>query len=119
VASDVVVDAQELFADALGVSVEDAVADVVAQCADVGDVVVEAFEFEQRGLRCAWGATGSRRASSTARQNARVCPAAVSPLIRSTSSMACSGRRPLNFPFQSFVDEPEPRLEIEDGLADD
>jgi hypothetical protein len=47
VSGDVVVDAQELFADALGVGVEDTVADVVAQGADVGDVVVEAFQFQQ------------------------------------------------------------------------
>jgi hypothetical protein len=44
VAGDVVVEAQELFADALGVGVEDGVADVVAQRADVGDVVMQPFE---------------------------------------------------------------------------
>ncbi len=36
-----------MFADAHGVCVQDAVADVVAERADVGDVVVEPFEFEQ------------------------------------------------------------------------
>ena len=44
VARDGVVEAQQAFADALGVGVEHAVGDVVAQGADVGDVVVEAFE---------------------------------------------------------------------------
>jgi hypothetical protein len=46
VAGGVVVEAEELFADALGVGVGDAVGDVVAEGAEVGDVVVEAFEFE-------------------------------------------------------------------------
>ena len=36
VAGDALVEAEELFADALGVGVEDAVGDVVAQSADVG-----------------------------------------------------------------------------------
>ena len=49
VPGDAVVDAQQLFADALGVGVGQGEADVVAQGADVGDVVVEAFEFEQQG----------------------------------------------------------------------
>ncbi len=41
------VDAQELFADAQGVRVQNAVADVVCESADVGGVVVEPFELEQ------------------------------------------------------------------------
>src|SRR5207244_7384860 len=47
VAGDLGVEPEQLLADALGVRVQDAVADVVAEGADVGDVVVEPFEFEQ------------------------------------------------------------------------
>ena len=47
VTGDPVVEAQQLLADPQGVRVEDAVADVVAQRADVGHVVVEPFELEQ------------------------------------------------------------------------
>ena len=60
----------ELFADAQGVGVDDAVADVVAERADVGDVVVEAFELEQHRPQspvALSGRTGAQ-ASSTARQ---------------------------------------------------
>ncbi len=46
---DVRVEAQELFADAAALGVEDGVADVVAERAEVGDVGVEAFEFEEDG----------------------------------------------------------------------
>jgi len=49
VTADLVVEAQELFADTLGVGVEDGVPDVVAQRADVGDVIVEPFELQQDG----------------------------------------------------------------------
>src|SRR6185312_12268913 len=43
------VDAQQLFADALGVGVGDAEADVVGQRAQIGGVVVEPFEFDEQG----------------------------------------------------------------------
>ena len=47
VPGDLVVEPQQLFADALRVGVQRAVADVVAQRAEVGDVVVEPFQLEQ------------------------------------------------------------------------
>src|SRR5439155_370961 len=47
VPGDFLVQAQQGFLDAQRVGVEDAVADVVAQGADVTDVVVEAFQFQQ------------------------------------------------------------------------
>ena len=47
VPGDLVVDAQQLFADPLRLVVQDAVADVVAQRADVVDVVVQPFQLQQ------------------------------------------------------------------------
>jgi hypothetical protein len=57
VAGGVGVEALQGFLDPLGVAVEDGVADVVAQGAEVGGVVVEAFEFQQDCpylSRCGW-----------------------------------------------------------------
>ena len=50
-AGDAPVESEELFADAEGVGVEDAVADVVGERADIGGVVVEPFELEEQGAR--------------------------------------------------------------------
>ena len=48
-AGDAPVHSEELFADAQGVGVDDAVADVVGERADIGGVVVEPFELEEQG----------------------------------------------------------------------
>ena len=61
-AGDLGVEAQQPFADAQRVGVGDAEADVVAQRADVGDVVVEPLELEQKGR----GASALRAADAAA-----------------------------------------------------
>jgi len=67
VAGGVGVEAQQGLFDPHGVGVQDGVPDVVAQGAEVGGVVVEAFEFEQdRRIRRAVAGTSIPSASSTA-----------------------------------------------------
>ena len=58
-------------------------------------------------------------ASSTAMAKASACPTAVSPLIRSASSMAVRRSAPFEELLDAPVDEPEPGLHPQDGLPDD
>ena len=120
VPGDLVVDPQQLLADPLGVGVEDAVADVVAQRADVGDVVVEPFQLEQDG-------PPSPASSGTA------VPAGVLDGLAEGQRVADGGvaadpfgqldpgRRGASLEelLDAAVDEPQPGLEVQDGLADD
>ena len=70
VAGDLGVEAQQLFAERQGAGLGEAEADVVAQRADVGDVVVDALQFEQQRAEPGrvLGDIGCSQASSTARQ---------------------------------------------------
>ena len=94
-AGDLIVDPQQVLLHPLRLVVQDRMPDVVAQCADVGDVVVHPLQLEQHGPHLSIGHGNLvPQASSTAWQNARVCPTEVSPLIRSASSIACAGGLP-------------------------
>ncbi len=96
-AGHVVVDPQQLLADPLRVRIEDAVPDVIAQCAEVGDVVVQPFELQQDrpdALRRNGNSRPRRRPPRPGRR-ARAWPTEVSPLTRSASSSArCRECRP-------------------------
>jgi len=119
VPGDRVVEAQQPFADAVGVGVEDAVADVVAQRPDVGDVVVAAFQFQQHrpdAVRAVRDAQAAGVLDGTAEgqgvPDGGVPADAFGQLDRLPRVAAGE-----EF-FDSFVDEPEPGLEVENGLAD-
>jgi hypothetical protein len=103
-----------------GVDVEDTVVDVVAQGADVGDVVVEPFQFQQdpadplrvRGYRELIGVF-DRAAEGEGVPDGGVAadPFGQFDRLLGTSSM--------EQPLQSSVDEPEPGLEFQNGLSHD
>ncbi|WP_235096239.1 hypothetical protein [Streptomyces sp. A1-5] len=119
-AGDLVVEAQELFADALGLGVEDGVADVVAQCAEVGGVVVEAFEFQEEGAGALGGlgdvGTGGFFDGEAVGEG--VADGGVATDAFGKGEAVLDGAAFEEF-LDAFVDEPEAGFEAEDGLADD
>src|SRR5205823_4667860 len=120
VAGDVRVEPEELLADAAGVGVQDAVSDVVAQGAEVGDVVVQTFELEQErplalGVRADLAAGGFLDGEAV-REGVADGGVAADPF----GQRQAGGRLAAFEEFlDALVDEPEAGLEFEDGLADD
>ena len=118
VAGDLRVEAQESLADAERVRVGDAEADVVAECADVGDVVVETFELEEnrtqhlgggRGGCCAGFFDGEAVGEGVADGGVAGDPLRQLDTFQRVPAFEES--------FDSFVDEPESSFDVEDGLA--
>ena len=98
-AGHVVVDPQQLLADPLRVGVEDAVADVVAQRAEVGDVVVQALELEQdrpQPVRRRRGRSSDRRVLDGQAVRQRVPDGGVAADPLGQLDAASAGARPWN-----------------------
>ncbi len=117
---DAPVDAQELFADAEGVGVQDAVADVVCERADVGGVVVEPFELEQE---CSQVLPGGRDGDAE-----RVLDREAERQVVADGGVAGDAFGELGPGavvavleelLDPFVDEPQPCLHGDDRFADD
>jgi hypothetical protein len=114
------VEPEQLLADALGVGVQDAVADVVAQRADVGDVVVEPLQFEQD--RALAGGLGGYRPPGGVLDGEAVGEGVPDGGVAADALgqwQAGGGGTAFEEFLNAFVDEPQAGLEFEDGLADD
>ncbi len=113
----VAVEPQEVLAQVEGPGLGEAEADVVAQCADVGHVVVEALQFEQRGAQDAGVLCDSElpgvlegQAVSQGMADGGV------PRDALGQGQSLVGVLSLEVSFDAFVDEPQARLHAQDGL---
>ena len=120
VAGDAAVESEELFADAEGVGVEDAVADVVGERADVGGVVVEPFELEQQGAEVL---PGGRDGDAEGVFDGEAVREVVADGGVAGDAFGEFDAGAVVAAFEefldAFVDEPEAGLHRDDGLADD
>ena len=120
VAGDLGVEAQQLLAEGQGACLGEAEADVVAQRADVGDVVVEALEFEQHcpepgrlgGHRDLAGVLDREAVGEVVRYRA-VAGDAFRERDRGAGVLA------LEEALDAAVQEPQPGLHLQDRLPDD
>ncbi|MBM7789640.1 hypothetical protein JOD67_006320 [Tenggerimyces flavus] len=112
------VDPEKLFANALGVGMENAEADVVAERTEIGDVVVEAFQLQQQ--RPVPGGVNRSVDAERLLDRERVREAVpdrgvtadafgeLDPVVRFAA---------LEELLDALVHEPEPWLELQDGLS--
>ena len=119
-AGDAAVESEELFSDAQGVRVQDAVADVVGERADVSGMVVEAFEFEKQGSEVV---TGGRDADVECVFNGEAVGEVVADGGVPADAFRELVRGAVVVAFEefldSFVNEPEAGFHRDDGFADD
>ena len=119
-AGDAAVESEELFSDALGVGVQDAVADVVGERADVSGVVVEAFEFEEQGSEVL---TGGRDGDVECVFDGEAVGEVVADggVAADAFREFVAGAVVAAFEefLDAFVDEPEAGFHRDDGFADD
>ena len=112
--------AQHHFPQPAGVGVGDHEADVRRDGSDIGDVVVDALQFQQDGAHeRARGGTSISAALSTAWQNAVPCENAESPEMLSARNTARWMGRFFEELLGALVRVEHAQLQVEDGLAGD
>ena len=120
VAGDLVVDPQQVFLHPLCLVVQDRVPDVIAQRADVCDVVVHPFQLEQYGphlsIRHGNGCAASVLDGLAERQGVPDRGVPADPFGQLDS---LCGRPCLEELLDAAVHEPQAHLQVQDGLAND